>query len=103
MPFLLLINNMMDSINNHHTIISSWLPHTSSVESQKGAINIQRCSVENHKGSILLYNVYIDSALLVLNGNLQMNIDSALLALNWQHIDSLLKRRIESRSTVQYR
>ena len=26
--------------------------HISSVESQKGAINIQRCSVENQKGAI---------------------------------------------------
>ena len=51
-----------------------------SVKSQKGAFNIQRCSVENQKGAIDVYKVYGNSALLVLNRTF-LNSDSALLAL----------------------
>ena len=29
-----------------------------SVESQKGAINIQRCSVENQKGAIVVHSLW---------------------------------------------
>ena len=39
----------------------------SAVEGQKGVNDIQRCSVENHKGAIAV-QVYGDSALLVLKG-----------------------------------
>ena len=75
----------------------------SSVESQKGPITIQRCSVKNQKGAITTDSVHhvvqwqwhsallvlngtslnIDSALLTLNGT-SLNIDSALLTLNWR-------------------
>ena len=41
--------------------------HISSVESQKGTINIQRCPVENQKGTIAVQSLYGDSALLALN------------------------------------
>ena len=51
------------------------------VESQKGAITIQRCSVENHLRVLSPITLYSDSTLLVLNG-ISLNIDSALLALN---------------------
>ena len=57
----------------------------SSVESQKGGINIERCLVENQKGAIADTNLkYGDSALLVLNETSSLNIDSTLLALNWR-------------------
>ena len=50
-------------------------PIISSAKSQKDAINyIQRCSVENQKGTIAVHG---DSALLVLNGT-SLNIDSTL-------------------------
>ena len=39
----------------------------STAERQTGAINIQRCSVENQKGAIAVHSVYGDSALLALN------------------------------------
>ena len=53
--------------------------HVSSVESQKGVIAAQRCSIENQKDRLLMYKVYGNSALLVLNGtSLICNI--ALLA-----------------------
>ena len=55
--------------------------HISSVEIQKGAFNIQRCSVENQKGAVAVYNVYGYGVLLVLKVP-SLNIDSALLALN---------------------
>ena len=48
----------------------------SSVESQKGAITITRCSVENQNQTL-----YSDSPLLTVNGT-SLNIDSALLVLN---------------------
>ena len=62
----------------------------SSVESQKGAINIHWCSVENQKGGIAACTKswYGDTALLVLNGT-SLNTDSALLALNWRHDSDL--------------
>ena len=59
-----------------------WAFTMSSVESQKGAINVQRCSAENQKASITV-NVYSDSALLVFNGT-SLNSDNALLALYWR-------------------
>ena len=40
-----------------------------SVESQKGVIADQRCSVENQKGTIAI-DLYSDGTLLVLNGNI---------------------------------
>ena len=52
----------------------------SSVESQKGAINIQRCSAQNQKGAIAAQSI-CDSALLVLNGT-SLTIESALLTLS---------------------
>ena len=48
----------------------------------KGAINFQRCSVENQnicRRALSLYKVYGDSALLILNGTYLIS-DSALLA-----------------------
>ena len=59
------------------------LRHISSVESQKGVIADQRCSVENQKGAIVIYS---DSALLVLNGT-SLSCNNALLALNWRYTD----------------
>ena len=57
----------------------------SSVESQKGAITIQRCSIENQKGAIGINIVgYNDYTLLVFNET-SLNIDSALLALNLRY------------------
>ena len=56
------------------------------VESQKGAINIRRCSVENRR-ALSLYKVYGDSVLLALNGT-SLNSDSALLALNGTSLNS---------------
>ena len=56
----------------------------SSVESQKGAVNIQRCSVENQKGTIAVHTVNGDRTLLVLSET-SMNSDSALLVLNWRY------------------
>ena len=53
----------------------------SSVESQKGVIADQRCSVENQKGAIAIDFKYSDNALLVLNGT-SLNCNNALLALN---------------------
>ena len=52
-----------------------------SVESQKGAINIQRLTVENQKGAIAVQCLWPSSTLLVLNRT-SLNSDSALLALN---------------------
>ena len=57
---------------------------TLSVESQKGAITAQRCSIENQNGAIAIdihVLLYSDSAPLTFNGT-SLNIDSALLALN---------------------
>ena len=87
----------------------------SSVESQKGAITIQRCSVENQKGTITIqrcsiewlrtrralspWTLYSDSALLVLNGT-SLNIYTALLALNWRHSPYLLID--ENREPLQF-
>ena len=67
------------------TLLPCWInPHNSSVESQKGTINIQRCSVENQKGAIPVQSLWWNlSVLLVLNGT-SLNSDSALLALNWR-------------------
>ena len=56
-----------------------------SVESQKGIIAVHRCSLENQKG-VLLYKVFSDSALLVLNGT-SLNCNNVLLALNRQYFD----------------
>ena len=55
----------------------------SSVESQKGIINIERCSFEALRTgrALSLYKIYDDSTLLVLNGT-SLNNDSTLLALN---------------------
>ena len=69
------------SDHNHAVKYDSIIVSVSSVETQKGAINIQRCSVDNQKGAKLLYNVYGGSALLVLNKT-SLNNDSTLLALN---------------------
>ena len=70
---------------NDTTILRACYKNKPSVESQKGAINIQRYSVENQKGAIAIDIVhlswYSDNALLVLNGT-SLNIDNALLALN---------------------
>ena len=65
------------------TMTTNMKSYSSSDESQKGAITIQRCSVENQKGARSPLTLYSDSALLVLNGT-SLNIDSALLALNWR-------------------
>ena len=71
-----------DQIIDQSAINPSIL-YISSVESQKGANNIQRCSDQNQKSrrALSLYKVYSDSALLVLNGT-SLNSDSALLAIN---------------------
>ena len=58
----------------------------SSVESQKGVIAAQRCSVENQK-RLMLYKVYGNSALLVLNGT-SVSCNNALLALNWRYANN---------------
>ena len=58
--------------------------YISSVESQKGIIIIQGCSVENQKGAIALHTIYRYSVLLALNGT-SLNSDNdqnALLSLN---------------------
>ena len=55
-----------------------------SVENQKGTINIHRCSLENHKGTIAVQCLWRYSTLLVLNGT-SLNNDRALLALNWPY------------------
>ena len=47
--------------------VANMYSHISSVESQKGTINIQRCPVENQKGTIAVQSLYGDSALLALN------------------------------------
>ena len=62
----------------------SWIRpcNISSIESQKGATSTQRCSIENQKGAFAIAISNSDSALLVLNGT-SLNIDRALLALNW--------------------
>ena len=53
------------------------------------ALDKNTLSTESQKGAIAIDILYSDSALLVLNGT-SLNIDSALLALNWQHADSLM-------------
>ena len=55
--------------------------YISSVESQKGAISIFKDVPLRTRRALWLYNIYGDSALLVLNGT-SLNGDSALLALN---------------------
>ena len=45
---------------------------------------IQRCSLENHKGTIPVQSLYCDSTLLVLNGT-SLNNDSALLDILQYH------------------
>ena len=52
------------------------------IESQKGIITIQQCSIENLEGQLSLYKVYGDSALLVLIGISLYSIN-ALLVLSW--------------------
>ena len=61
--------------------VVSYESHISSVESQKGAIIIQRCFVENQKGATAIDIVQQFSTLLVVNRT-SLNIDSALLGLN---------------------
>ena len=51
------------------------LVSVSSVESQKGAINIQRCSLENQKGAIAVHSTEY----------LNLNSYSTLPALNWRY------------------
>ena len=48
-----------------HVILKKMYMYVSSVESQKGAINIQRCSVENRKGTIVVQSLCGDNTLLV--------------------------------------
>ena len=55
-----------------------------------GTITLLRCSVENQKGAIIIYTLYSDSILLVLNRT-PLNIDSAILALNYD-ISQTLER-----------
>ena len=62
----------------------------SSVESQKGDIDIQRCSVENQKGAITVQSLYGDSALLVFNRT-SLNSGSALLP----HTDDFMIGKID--------
>ena len=82
--------------------------HILSIESQKGAINIQRCSIENQKGILALqvYNVYGDSALLVLS-RISLKSVNALLAFTqryhqWEpeghyHYSKLFRWELEGR------
>ena len=65
--------------------IHVWCTCISSVESQKGIIADQRCSVENQKGAILPYTLYSNSTLLDLNGT-SFSCNNALLALNWRYV-----------------
>ena len=58
--------------------------YISSLESQKGVIAVQRCSVENQK-ALSPHKLYSDSALLVLNGT-SLIFNYALLAHNWRYI-----------------
>ena len=57
--------------------------YNSSVESQKGVIVVRPDVLLRTKRVLLLYKVYGDSALLVLNST-SLNCNNALLALNWQ-------------------
>ena len=41
-----------------NTELGAQLKYISSVESQKGAINIQRCSTENQKGAIAVQSLW---------------------------------------------
>ena len=59
----------------------------SSFQKQKGVNAIQRCSVENQKGAIM-YKVYGDIALLVLNGT-SLNGINALLRVYWKSVSFL--------------
>ena len=76
---------------NHIHFIHTWFPHNtirwkatlSTVESQKGAINIQDVPFRT-RAARSLYKVYGNSALLVLNRT-SLYSDSALLALNWRY------------------
>ena len=72
------------SLMLNHGIIEAQIEaqiDVSSVESQKGAANIQRCSVENQAGAITVHTVNGDRTLLVLSET-SVNSDSALLALS---------------------
>ena len=58
----------------------------SSVESQKGAINIEEKNIPlRTRRALSQYTLYSENALLVLNIT-SSNIDSALLALNWRYV-----------------
>ena len=52
--------------------------HISSIESEKGVITIQQCTVENRNGTIAVQILDGDSALLVLNGTLFNNHNAFL-------------------------
>ena len=56
-----------------------------SVESQKGIITIQWCTVESHKGTIIVQSLY-DSSLLVLNEK-SLNSINALLVLSPRYFE----------------
>ena len=61
-----------------------------SVESQKGISAVQSCSILRIRRELSLYNVYGDSALLVLNRTLYItNSMNTLLALNRENVLSL--------------
>ena len=47
----------MKSVDGFISAIT-WPNSISSVESQKGAINIQRCSIENQKGAIAAQSLW---------------------------------------------
>ena len=81
-------------------IYSKHFIFKSSVESQKGAIAIERCSIENQKGAITIETCSVENQkdaiaidfvqwkpLLVIKGT-SLNIKSTLLALNWKNDQS---------------
>ena len=79
MPYLKSGLNNFNSFGYRHLI--------SSAESQKGAINLQRCSVENQNGANAMHRLCtaIARALLVLNGTYLNIVIAPRLALNWRY------------------
>ena len=60
----------------------------SSVESQKGANNIQRCSLENQKGAIAVQSLWVIAPFWSSTEHIWI-MKSALLALSWRYIGSI--------------
>ena len=56
--YALLVHNKSDSTLRELNSEIHDSKHISSVESQKGAVTVQRCSIENQKGTIAVQSLW---------------------------------------------